>query len=96
MKKSIILAATILAISFTSCGSSEEKKEGEDKAPTVCECMETMEEMMQEAEGAGGDEEKMKAIEEKYKSKADACKKLAEGLSPEETEKLQEEARNCK
>ena len=75
-------------------------KEGDEnkdsKAPTVCECMDAMNKMMEEMQAVGMDEVKVKDVEEKYKDKTEACKKLGEGLSEEEQAKLQEEARNCK
>jgi hypothetical protein len=49
-----------------------------------------------EMEAAGGDEAKIKEIGEKYKAKAEECKKLGEGKSEEELKKMAEEAKNCK
>lgn len=96
MKKTLIMASTILAISFTSCGGGEENKEGENKTMSVCDCMAASDEMMNEVEQAGTDEAKMKEIEEKYKSKMEECKKMGEGKSEEEMKALMEEAKNCK
>lgn len=94
MKKTLLLAGTLLAISFTSCGGGEENKE-EKKAMTVCDCMKASEDMMQEADEAAGDEAKMKEIEEKYKSQIEECKKMGEGKSEEEMKALMEEAKKC-
>lgn len=95
--KIIITLTAFSLLIITSCGGAKEgdEKEG-SKVPTVCECMDAMNQMMEEMQEAGMDEAKAKEIEEKYKDKADACKKLGEGLSEEEKAKLQEEARNCK
>lgn len=95
MKKTLIMASAILAISFTSCGGGEEK-EGENKAMSVCDCMAASDEMMNEVDKAEGDDAKMKEIEEKYKSKMEECKKMGEGKSEEEMKALMEEAQKCK
>ena len=91
---------TLSAFSFlflSSCGGAKETEEKEEsKAPTVCECMDAMNKMMEEMQAVGSDETKAKEVEAKYKDTAEACKKLGEGLSDEEKAKLQEEARNCK
>ncbi len=99
----IKLTITICAFSFlifSSCGGAKETEENEEneeaKAPTVCECMDAMNKMMEEMQAVGMDEVKAKEVEAKYKDKAEACKKLGEGLSEEEQAKLQEDARNCK
>lgn len=85
MKKVLFSVAVVATMALASCGGA-----------SVCDCVKTMEEMMKEVEEAGGDEAKMKEIEEKYKDKAEACKKLGEGKSDEEKKKMAEEAKNCK
>jgi hypothetical protein len=95
--KFIMKLAVFSLIIITSCGRTKEGDENKDsKAPTVCECMDAMNKMMEEMQPVGMDEVKVKDVEEKYKDKTEACKKLGEGLSEEEQAKLQEEARNCK
>jgi hypothetical protein len=86
MKKVIYSVAIVATMALASCGGGT----------SVCDCVKTMEEMMKEVQEAGGDEAKMKEIDEKYKDKAEACKKLGEGKSDEEKKKLAEEAKNCK
>ena len=95
--KFIIKLVVFSLLIMTSCGGTKEGDENkESKAPTVCECMDAMNKMMEEMQEVVMDEAKVKEVEEKYKDKAEACKKLGEGLSDEEKAKLQEEARNCK
>ena len=48
--------------------------------------------MEKEMKADGADMEK---VQEKYKDKMEACKKLGEGKSEEEMKKLQEEAKAC-
>jgi hypothetical protein len=97
INKIILTLGAFSLLVFTSCGGAKEGDENKDsKAPTVCECMEAMNQMMAEMQEVGMDEAKAKEVEAKYKDKAEACKKLGEGLSEEEQAKLQEEARNCK
>ena len=98
MNNKIILTLAVFSLLIiTSCGGAKEGDENKDsKAPTVCECMDAMNQMMEEMQAVGMDEAKVQEVEEKYKDKAEACKKLGEGLSDEEQAKLQEEARNCK
>lgn len=96
-KKFILKLAAFSLIIITSCGGAKEGDENKDsKAPTVCECMDAMNKMMEEMQEVGIDEAKVKEVEEKYKDKVEACNKLGEGLSDEEKAKLREEARNCK
>lgn len=94
--KTILILTAFSFLIITSCGGAKEEEKEESKAPTVCECMDVMNQMMEEMQAVGSDEAKAKEVEQKYKDKADACKKLGEGLSEEEQAKLQEEARNCK
>ncbi len=95
--KFIIKLVVFSLLIMTSCGGTKEGDENkESKAPTVCECMDAMNKMMEEMQAVGSDETKAKEVEAKYKDTAEACKKLGEGLSDEEKAKLQEEARNCK
>jgi hypothetical protein len=57
-----------------------------------------MEEMMKEAQEAGGDEAKTKEIKEKYKDKVQACDKLFEEAKKDEAKAkaMEEEMKNCK
>ncbi|MEZ4938439.1 MAG: hypothetical protein R2799_12690 [Crocinitomicaceae bacterium] len=82
--KKVILSAVAASFLLASCG------------PDVCDCMDTFEKMGKEMQEAGGDADKMKEIEEKYKGDIEACKKLEEGKSDEEKKKLMEEAEKCK
>mgnify|MGYP003394830087 CR=1 FL=1 len=92
--KKVVFPIVVVALILGSCGGAESEKK--EESVSVCDCMDAMEEMMKEVEVAGGDESKMKEIEEKYKDKAEACKKLGEGKSDEEKKKMAEEAKNCK
>ena len=83
MKKVLLSVAVVAA--FASCGG-----------PSVCDCVKGMEEMGKKMEEAGGDADKMKAIEEEYKDKMEACKKLGEDASDEDKKKMEEEAKECK
>jgi hypothetical protein len=98
MNNKIILTLAVFSLLIiTSCGGVKEGYENkESKAPTVCECMDAMNQMMEDMQAVGMDEAKVNEVEEKYKDKVEACKKLGEGLTEEEQAKLQEEARNCK
>ena len=82
--KKVLLSAVAASFLLASCG------------PDICDCMKTFEEMGDKMKEAGGDEEKMKKIEEEYKSKIDACEKLDDGKSDEEKEEMMKEAEKCK
>lgn len=85
MKKVMLSVAVVATLALASCGG-----------PSICDCVKMGEEMMKEAEGA--DEAKMKEIEEKYKDKAEACKKMGEEAQKDEAKakEMAEEAKNCK
>jgi hypothetical protein len=88
MKKVLLSVAVATTFAFTSCGGV-----------SICDCVKAFDEMSKEIEAAGGDEAKIKAVEEKYKSQEEACKKLgedAEKAGEEEQKKMMEEAANCK
>ena len=102
MKKLILFTAVITAFALSSCGGKdgEDQKDGggqKDAAgPSVCDCVKMGEEFQKEMKEAGDDEAKLIEIQEKYKLKAEECKKLGEGKSDDEMMKLQEEASKCK
>ncbi|GEM_PF-6696278 len=81
MKKLLLLPA--VALMMASCGGVD-----------VCSCKKTGEDMMAEMKDAKDDDAR-KAIEEKYKEDAEACKKMSEemmeGLEGEELQKKSEE-----
>jgi hypothetical protein len=81
MKKVIYSVAIVATMALASCGGSE-----------VCDCVNLAGEMEKEMKADGADMEK---VQEKYKDKMEACKKLGEGKSEEEMKKLQEEAKAC-
>ena len=87
MKKVIYSVAIVATMALASCGG-----------PSICDCVKSFEEMGKELEEADGDEAKMKEIEEKYKDKKDACKKLGEEAEKDEEakKKMEEEMKNCK
>ena len=86
MKKVIYSVAIVATMALASCGGGA----------SVCDCLKMGEEAMKESQEAAGDEAKLKEIQEKYKLKAEECKKLGEGKSEEEMKKLQEEVEACK
>ena len=86
MKKVIYSVAIVATMAFASCGGGS----------SICDCVKMSGEAEKEMEAAGGDEAKIKEIGEKYKAKAEECKKLGEGKSEEELKKMAEEAKNCK
>ena len=81
--KKVLLSAVAASFLLASCG------------PDVCDCVSSMNEMGEKMKDAK-DEDAMKAIEAEYKDKLDACKKLGEGKSDEEKEKMAEAAKECK
>jgi hypothetical protein len=83
MKKVILSAAAALVL-LASCGKSE-----------VCECIDGMASATKEMQAAKGDETKMKAIQEKFKSTEDKCRKLGEGKTDADKKKMEEEAKKC-
>ena len=88
MKKVLLSLAVVAALGMTSCGGTD-----------ACSCMEMGMNFQKELKEAGGDEEKMKAIEEKYKGDMDACEELGktnEKLSEEEQEAMKKDLEeNC-
>ena len=86
MKKVIYSVAIVATMALASCGGGS----------SICDCVKMSGEAEKEMEAAGGDEAKIKEIGEKYKGKADECKKLVEGKSDDEMKKLSEEAAKCK
>ena len=82
--KKVLLSAVAASFLLASCG------------PDICDCMKTFEEMGEKMKDAGGDEDKLKAVEEEYKSQIEACKKLDEGKSDEEKEEMMKKAKECK
>lgn len=88
MKKVIYSVAIVATMALASCGGGA----------SVCDCVKMGEEVQKEMEAAGGDEGKIKEIEEKYKDKAEACKKLGEEAKKDEAKakEMMEEAKNCK
>jgi ElaB/YqjD/DUF883 family membrane-anchored ribosome-binding protein len=83
MKKVILSAAAALVL-LASCGKSE-----------VCECIDTAANVMKESKEAKGDMTKIKALQEKYKSQEDKCKKVFEKKSDADMKKMEEEAKKC-
>jgi len=96
MKKLILSTAVIIAFALSSCGGKDGEDQKDAAGPTICDCVKMGEEVQKEMEEAGGDEAKLKEIEEKYELKAEECKKLVEGKSDDQMKKLQEEASKCK
>ena len=88
MKKVIYSVAIVATMALASCGG----------APSICDCVTMGEEAQKEMEEAGEDEAKIKEVEEKYKDKADACKKLGEEAKKDEAKakEMMEEMKNCK
>lgn len=86
MKKVLLSVAVVATLALASCGG-----------PSVCDCVKLDDEMRKEM-GDEPTEEKAKEIEEKYKSKAEACKKLGEEAEKDEAKakELMEEIKNCK
>lgn len=80
MKKVLLSLGVVAALAMTSCGGVD-----------ACSCMEMGMNFQKELKEAGGDEEKMKAIDEKYKGDMEACEELGkanEKLSEEEKEAM--------
>jgi hypothetical protein len=82
--KKLIFCASAALVMLASCGKSE-----------VCGCIDTAANVQKELQAAKGDKTKEKAIEEKYKSDEEKCKKLGEGKSEEDRKKIMEEAKKC-
>lgn len=59
----------VATIAMTSCGGNE-----------MCECFEMGMEMTEKMKEAGGDADKMTAIQEEYKAQSDACDKAGDAL----------------
>ena len=92
MKK--LMTLPLVALMMVACGDKN-KTEGDDIS--ICDCVNMMEEMQKKMQDIDySNEEAMKAIEEEYKDKADACQKLGEGKTPEEMEEMEKEAEECK
>ncbi len=68
---------------------------GPDLITEICDCADIMLNMMQEAQAAKGDDQKMLDIMEKYKSPVDKCKKLDEGKSEEEKKEMERIMKSC-
>ncbi len=81
MKKFFLSVAVVATLVFSSCSG-----------PSLCDCAKIGEQAMKEFAEAGTDEAKVKALEEKYKSKSEACDKLVKSKTAEQ---LQEEAKKC-
>lgn len=84
MKKVLLSLGVVAAMAMTSCGGHD-----------FCSCAETYQSMMEEAKEAGGDEEKMKEIKEKYEGDKEACEKVMEGLE-KDMEGLSDEEKDAK
>jgi hypothetical protein len=82
--KKLIFCASAALVMLASCGKSE-----------VCECIDGMASATKEMQAAKGDETKLKAIQEKFKSTEDKCRKLGEGKSDADKKKLEDEAKKC-
>ena len=79
------MAFAFIGFLMTSCGGGSE----------ICNCSDMMLSMTKELKEVKGDEEKMKAIETKYKEKQDKCSKLGEGKSDDEQKKMREDLEKC-
>lgn len=86
LKRTIFLGVAAATLSLTSCKSGGEYAE-------LCDCIQVQLDMMDDYEAAGYDQDKLEAIEEKYKSDAERCEavgkdfqKSMEGLSEEEAQ----------
>lgn len=86
MKKVLLSVAVVATVALASCGG-----------PSVCDCVKLDDEMRKEM-GDEPTDEKRKEVEESYKSKIDACKKLGEEAQKDEAKakELMEEMKNCK
>ena len=81
LKKITYLSAVILSITLASCGGSE-----------VCNCIDTGMEYQKE-KGAATTPEKVKEVEEKFKSDKEACQKLYNDSKDKQA--LEKEAEAC-
>jgi len=81
-----LIATLFVATLLSSCGGGKSE---------ICNCADIALKMITEAKEANGDQEKMKAIQEKYKGDIEKCDKLGEGKSEEEKKKMQEEMKAC-
>jgi hypothetical protein len=82
--KKVLLSAVAASFLLASCG------------PDVCDCVTAGKEMGKKMQEAGGDEDKMKKIEEEYKDIMEKCEKMTDGKSDEEKKELMEKAKECK
>lgn len=82
--KKLIFCASAAFVLLTSCGKSE-----------VCDCIDTAVNIQKELQAAKGDKTKEKAIEDKYKSDDEKCKKVFDKKTEEEFKKLEAEVKKC-
>ena len=82
-----LMAFALIGFLMTSCGGGSE----------ICNCVSTNLSMMKDMKAAGedADDKKIEEIEKKYEAKMEKCKKLGDGKSQEELEKMEEEAKKC-
>ena len=80
-----LMAFALIGFLMTSCGGGSE----------ICNCADLSVTVLKELIAAGKDKTKAEAIEKKYQSKVDKCRKLDEGKTEEEKKKIAEEMKNC-
>ncbi|MCC5922240.1 MAG: hypothetical protein JJT77_00525 [Crocinitomicaceae bacterium] len=87
LKRTFFLGVAVATLGLTSC------KSGSGEYADLCDCIQIQLDMMDDYEAAGYDQEKLEAIEDKYKADAEKCEaigrefqKSMEGLSEEEAE----------
>jgi ribosomal protein S1 len=84
MKKVLLSMVAVATIAMTSCGGNE-----------FCECFEMGQEKSKKMQEAGGDADKVKAIEEEYKSQTESCDKSKDAFK-ESVKDLKEEEKEAK
>ncbi len=82
--KKLIFCASAALVMLASCGKSE-----------VCDCVDTIVEVRKEFNAAKGDKTKEKAIEVKFKTQDEKCKKVFDKKTEEEFKKLEAEVKKC-
>lgn len=92
LKRTFFLGVAAATLSLSSCES------GGGEYAELCDCIQIQLDMMDDYEKAGYDQEKLEAIEEKYKADAEKCEAVGEefqnsmeGLSEEEAEAKEKE-----
>jgi hypothetical protein len=95
------LTKTLIAFAvigfLTSCGGEKKAEAGKEEESEICTCVSANLSMTKDmiASGRDANEDKIKEIENKYEAKMEKCRKLAEGKSQEELNKMEEEVKKC-